>query len=499
MTNISTIFGGGLQLGGYSSFTNLEPGTYGQQSNINTSMGKFRGQSVLQPPTSITLSSLSATGGTLIWSTPTVSSLIGYIYSIGTTAGGTNITNSSTFNSAPPLTFLATLTGGTNYYAVMKSKNSGSGISNYSAASAAASFSTGTSSTFIASGTYSFTVPIGISSINVQLWGGYTTQTGAGYGGYVSGTLAVTPGETLGILVNIGGSGGENTQEGGGRAAIQRSSVDVVTAGGGGGQGFPPTIGGGVGGAGGGTTGQAGGNSTNCTGGGGGTQSAPGAGGTYSSPSGNNGNAGSGYVGGLGGAGNASNKNAGGGGGGYYGGGGGAFNIYDETGGGGGGGSSYVSTLIGTVVNSQGGNSTINGGQIILTWPGTLTYTLSYNASRSYDFGSRPNGYSGTVNVYSQVSQVFEVLLNGASQSPAVYLTVSDSSSRTLTLSGSGGAQYSVLSNTVVALSIISPIAGTYSTTATVGGTMTDPDSRTFSYSYEVAITVYDEGGGLPP
>jgi hypothetical protein len=373
MTNISTVFGGGLQLSGYSSFTNLEPGTYGQQSNINTSMGKFRGQSVLQPPSSVTLSSLSATGGSLLWTEPIVSSLTGYIYSIGTTAGGTDITNSSTFNSAPPLTFLATLTGGTNYYAVMKSKNSGSGISNYSVASAAASFSAGTSSTFVASGTYSFTVPTGITSINVQLWGGYTTQSGAGYGGYVSGTLITTPGETLGILVNIGGgaAGGppsQAAQEGGGRAAIQRSSVDVVTAGGGGGKGFGAVSVGGVGGLGGGLVGGAGGNGTNCTGGGGGTQSAAGAGGSYSSASGNNGSAGSGYVGGTAAAGVATTKPAGGGGGGYYGGGGGGYSLTDVAGAGGGGGSSYVSTLVGTVVNSQGGNSTINGGQIILTW-----------------------------------------------------------------------------------------------------------------------------------
>jgi hypothetical protein len=107
-------------------------------------MGYFRGQSVLQPPSSVTLSSLSATGGTLLWTAPTVTSLTGYIYSIGTTAGGTDITNSSTFNSSSPLTFLATLTGGTNYYAVMKSKNSGGGISKYSAASAAASFTAAT-------------------------------------------------------------------------------------------------------------------------------------------------------------------------------------------------------------------------------------------------------------------------------------------------------------------------------------------------------------------
>jgi hypothetical protein len=103
-------------------------------------MGYFRGQGVLQPPTSVTLASLSATGGTLSWTAPSVGSLAGYIYSIGNTAGGTNITNLSTFNSSSPLTFKATLTGNTNYYAVMKTKNSGGGISKYSSTSTAASF-----------------------------------------------------------------------------------------------------------------------------------------------------------------------------------------------------------------------------------------------------------------------------------------------------------------------------------------------------------------------
>ena len=228
-------------------------------------------------------------------------------------------------------------------------------------------YSGGTSSTFIASGTYSFTVPIGISSINVQLWGGYTTEIGSGYGGYVSGTLVVTPGETLGIIVNEGGGitgSSPDGGNGGGRAAIQRSSADVVTAGGGGGYGKGPFSGG----AGGGTTGQAGsggsGDFGTVTGGGGGTQSAGGAAGTGDF----NGNAGSQYTGGSAGV-----APGGGGGGGYYGGGGGGYSFDNSVGGGGGGGggSSYISTLIGTVVNSQGGNSTINGGQIILTWPAT--------------------------------------------------------------------------------------------------------------------------------
>ena len=355
-------------------------------------------------------------------------------------------------------------------------------------------YSSGNSSTFIATGSYSFIVPTGITSIGVGLWGGYTTQTGAGYGGYVSGTLATTPGETLGILVNIGGgTAGTPSQpalEGAGRAAIQRSGVDVVTAGGGGGKGFGTT--GGAGGLGGGTVGGAGGNSTDCTGGGGGTQSAAGAGGTYSSPAGNNGSAGSGYVGGTAAEGIVFSKPAGGGGGGYYGGGGGGYNLTTPLGGGGGGGSSYVSTLTGTVVNSQGGNSTINGGQIILSWADV--YTLSYAATPSYNFGNVPVGGPGSVvsvNVYSDV-QTFEVLKNNAHQSPAVYVTVSDSSSRTLSLSGH--AFYSIVTTspdkTTVQVDLTTGIwpGPAYTTTATVTGIMTS-GPNTFSYSYTVAIS----------
>lgn len=104
-----------------------------------------------------------------------------------------------------------------------------------------------------------FVVPAGVSSVHVELWGAgggggrYANLGGAG--AYVAGDLAVTPGETLGIIVGKGGSDGGSAQtntegggggstyynaelrcgSGGGRSAIQRSGDDIVTAGGGGG------------------------------------------------------------------------------------------------------------------------------------------------------------------------------------------------------------------------------------------------------------------------
>jgi hypothetical protein len=128
-----------------------------------------------------------------------------------------------------------------------------------------------------------------------------------------------------------------------------------------------------------------------------------------------------------------------------------------------------------------------------------LGYTISYTASQSVNIGTLPVS-SGTstseLNLYTDV-QSFELKRNGASQSPAVYLTVANSSSRTLSLSGSGF--YSVVStspnNTTVLVDLFAAVNGnTYTTTATVAGTMTSVNN-TFSYSY----TVFISATGGPP
>jgi len=255
-------------------------------------------------------------------------------------------------------------------------------------------------------GAQQFTVPAGVTSIQVDASGGrggYEDETYGygtpGKGGRVQAAMQVTPGQVLYVYVGQRGygrnlSGGVNSayngggyvnntvyQVGGGgggtdiRIGGQNLSNRVLVAGGGGGTGQNVTSGYGVGGGGGGATGAAGpaGGGTfgpYAYGGGGGTQSGGGAAGSYNigsffSANWQYGNAG---TQGVGGAGvndkTSSNTNGywgGGGGGGYYGGGG-AVEY-----GGGGGGSSYTSaTLCSNVTHTQGYNS--GDGQLIITY-----------------------------------------------------------------------------------------------------------------------------------
>jgi hypothetical protein len=203
-----------------------------------------------------------------------------------------------------------------------------------------------------------FTVPAGVSRMNVELWGAGGGDFG-GSGGFVSGTLTVTPYEGLTIVVGGGGTGtvnsfafggggaggagnGQNAPflagGGGGYSGIFSAATPLVVVGAGGGGEYTFSVGGGGGG------GLVGGSN----GGGGGTQSTGGLG--EGGPNATDG----GY---LQGGNGANDVNAffggGGGGGGYYGGGGGGgLGGYQ----GGGGGSSYVALLSGTVVNLQGNN-----------------------------------------------------------------------------------------------------------------------------------------------
>jgi len=203
-----------------------------------------------------------------------------------------------------------------------------------------------------------WTVPTGITVIGVALWGG---AGGGGYhgnvcyggaGGFTEGTIAVTPAETMTIMVGcrgtqaqsttaVYGGGGSrnhtyNTSSGAGRSAIFRGSNsttlanELATAGGGGGgaEDFPNNN---HAGAGGGLKGQDAvyGNTDNAKGG---TQTAKGA---------QVGNANADLSGDRCRGGNATSKPAsGGGGGGYFGGGAGA---QDESGA---GGSGYIGGML---------------------------------------------------------------------------------------------------------------------------------------------------------
>jgi len=234
----------------------------------------------------------------------------------------------------------------------------------------------------------SLTIPAGITSISVKIWGagGSTvgSDTAGGGAGYTSGTRTVSPGQVYIVSVgggassthiggyNGGGSVGDNSYNltygsggGGGYSGIFLGSKSFATAiaiagGGGGGAG---NSGGLKGGAGGGTTGSdsAGGNSGNvwgASGGKGGTQTAGGAAGQGSSNSlyigsqlqGGRGQPSGGYGPG------------GGGGGGYYGGGGGYGYYTTVASGGGGGGSGYTGGLSSNINSVQGDSPDNNTG-----------------------------------------------------------------------------------------------------------------------------------------
>jgi hypothetical protein len=267
--------------------------------------------------------------------------------------------------------------------------------------------------TFAAVGSVqTYTVPCGITRVYVRLGGGGGGRGGeanaiASYGALVTGTLTVTPGAVLTLIVgnkgyDFGGTGGaggyggggnggdggyswyngvvgqQSAGGGGGRSAIQiTAGTDLITAGGGGGSaaGYSGSSYG-NGGDGGALDGQ-----FNYGSDGGGHKGTTTGGGTGSTGCDVNGTAGSQYTGGAGANGVGSFYNygtsygidgfgGGGGGGGYYGGGGGgAYNSnYNNGFGGGGGGSSYTSGSGFTGTNTTGGNTTSQDGWITISY-----------------------------------------------------------------------------------------------------------------------------------
>ena len=200
----------------------------------------------------------------------------------------------------------------------------------------------------------SYTVPTGVTSLTLYMWGaggeGFSTSLAGGAGAFIQGTLSVTPGQVLTIIVGGGsastygggGAGAPQGGRGGGRSSIKTAGGDeiVIVGGGGGGAAqnggghanFSPTINGGAG-----FRGREG---SPPIGGGGGTQTAGGAGGGLAE-------SGSYLLGGVG------NRNGGGGGAGYYGGGGGGTTDFNACGGG--GGSSYTTNPLFTL--TTGSNS----------------------------------------------------------------------------------------------------------------------------------------------
>jgi large repetitive protein len=280
-----------------------------------------------------------------------------------------------------------------------------------------------------------FVVPVGVTSISVKMWGaggaGAGGPSAGGSGALVKGTIAVTPGQVLALVVGGGGqrsttaaiaggfggggaSGNKQGGSGGGYSGIFNTSVSFANAlgiaGGGGGGGYYGN--GTFGGAGGATSGSNGGDRTATTfqGGRGATAVAGGAAGAGTTV----GTAGTALAGGVGG--NNATYGGGGGGGGYYGGGGGygSGSILNYSSGGG-GGSSYLGTMT-TTTNTAGvtNNANVatqapgiaevgyitgvgNGGNSAATTGGNGLITITFTCAPS----TAPTAITGTNTVVS--------------------------------------------------------------------------------------------------
>jgi gliding motility-associated-like protein len=269
-------------------------------------------------------------------------------------------------------------------------------------------------------------VPPCVYSIQVTAAGAKGGGTNGGRGAVITGTLAVTPGQTLNIYV--GGSGGLGNASGGWNGGgTGRSASSSTWFSGGGGGATDIRIGGtalanrvlcagGGGGRGGGSDLNNGG-AANCpngaaggasfgSGGGGGTQSGGGAGAGWGG--GTPGVSGSLGIGGAGGQDNCYNvAPGGGGGGGYYGGGGGGADCWASTphgGGGGGGGSSLLPTGFTCTPNNNNNPGyltivyTASSANIVAsnTGPYCVGQTIQLNADNggtSYSW-TGPNGFT---------------------------------------------------------------------------------------------------------
>jgi hypothetical protein len=159
------------------------------------------------------------------------------------------------------------------------------------------SVTTGNNNVYSTPGTYTYTVPAGVTQLNVKVWGAGGTgnssgnavwKAGGGAGGYGQATFSVSPGNTLAVVV---GAGSSNRDASAGYSGVfLNNSVSqanaVVIAGGGGASGCCGDTSeyAGGGGGGGGTSG-GNGASGGSGGGQGGTQSAAGSGyGTAAGP-----------------------------------------------------------------------------------------------------------------------------------------------------------------------------------------------------------------------
>ena len=238
------------------------------------------------------------------------------------------------------------------------------------------------STSFTSPGAYTFTVPAGVTSIQIVATGGggaggagiENIGGNGGNGGVVTATLNVTANETLNLEVGGGGGLDGTFSAGGGSSNASDSANDLIIAGGGGGGGgtaIPPMNGaGGTGGNGAGAGSPAGTSGGAPNGGAGGSNETGGvAGGLDASAggSGDGGPGGNGFEGttgglGAGAGGGGQGGGTGGGGGGGYGGGGGGTSVGLGGGGGGGGGGSIALGNLTTGSNNPAYSVSNNGG-----------------------------------------------------------------------------------------------------------------------------------------
>ena len=365
----------------------------------------------------------------------------------------------------------------------------------------------------------SWVVPPCVTSINVTMAGADGGGTSGGNGATITGTIAVTPGQTLYIYVGgsgacpgsgwNGGGNGQNANNtanrscgGGGATDIRIGGTGlanrVMVAAGGGGMGGGTQDA--VGGAGGCATGTDG-TSPFGWGGGGASQSAGGSAGPPWITSGNSGTAGI-----LGQGGNGAtdpcynNSPGGGGGGGYYGGGGGGSDCYDLVpygGGSGGGGSSLIPSGGGCNAGNNNGAGYVTITYVAGTASAAPTNTGPYCAGQTIQLNAGgtgtsyawtgPNGFTSTqqnptLPATTAAGGTYNVTVNnsGCSATGSTTVVVNPSPNvnagvdqtvcqgTQVTLSGSGATSYS-WNNGVSQGVAFSPPLGT--TTYTVTGT----------------------------
>jgi hypothetical protein len=381
--------------------------------------------------------------------------------------------------------------------------------------------------TYTASGQTQFTVPPGVTSLTTTVVGGqggtdFGASTPGGLGAVATGTLTVTPAQTLYLEVGIlGGAGGQlfpgftDSGAGGGESDVRTCPAAgtcssgttlasrLLVGGGGGGSG---DFGGAPGNAG--TTGAAGsggngfGGHFNGAGGDGATQTAPGAGGA-GCDGGGVGSPGA-TAGGAGGAGGAANGvdgvSGGGGGAGWFGGGaGGGCSQPNDSAGSGGGGSSHAAASVGSPAFSQAASG--RAPSVTLSYPlpalSVTTATLP-DGTAGTAYTSTTLDATGGISPYTWsvppgtlppgLSLSSAGVISGTPTSPGTFsftVTVTDAENPAATATGT----LSIL---------VHPAALTVTTTSLAGGQVGSAYDQTLAATGGVTPYTWS-GTGLPP